>query len=87
MDFNILNNWLTLFAAGAGAVLFWLLRSVYARLSILEESQSEFELYCAKTYVTSNALEKALDNLNATIGAIFAKLERIEDKLDLKADK
>jgi hypothetical protein len=46
-----------------------------------------FKLHCAESFVTSNTLEKALDNLNKTIGAVFAKLERIEDKLDLKADK
>lgn len=87
MDLNALNPWLLLIASGCGAVLWWLFRSAYVRIEKVESSLAEFKLECARTYVTSNALEKALDNLNDTIKAVFAKLDRIEEKLEKKADK
>jgi hypothetical protein len=87
MDLNVLNSWLLAAAGGAGVVVWWLFRTVHARVERAETALAEFKLHCAENYVTSNTLEKALDNLNKTIGAVFTKLERIEDKLDLKADK
>jgi len=48
---------------------------------------SAFKLHCAETYVTSSALEKAIDRFNDSINAVFKKLERIDEKLDSKADK
>lgn len=87
MDLSILNGWLVLVASGCGVVVWWMFRSLHARVEKSELDLSLFKLDCAKTYVTSDRLEKAIDNLNATISAVFAKLERIEDKLDLKADK
>jgi hypothetical protein len=87
MDLNVLNSWLLTAAGGAGVVVWWLFRTVHARVERAETALAEFKLHCAENYVTSNTLEKALDNLNKTIGAVFTKLERIEDKLDLKADK
>jgi hypothetical protein len=87
MDFNILNGWLILLATGCGVVIWWLFRSLHARVEKAEDTLDAFKLECAKTYVTSNALEKALDNLNDTIKAVFAKLDRIDTKLDGKADK
>jgi hypothetical protein len=87
MDFNILNGWLILIATGCGAVIWWMFRSMHSRVEKLETAHADFKLHCAETFVTSNTLEKALDNLNRTINAVFAKLERIEDKLDSKADK
>jgi hypothetical protein len=87
MDINTLNPWLILVATGCGVVLWWLFRTLHARVEKAECALSDFKLDCARTYVTSNALEKALDNLNRTISAVFDKLERIEDKLDKKVDK
>lgn len=84
MDFNVLIG---LAITGAGTVVWWLFRTVHSRVESAEKALAEFRLHCAETFVTSNTLEKALDNLNKTIAAVFAKLERIEDKLDLKADK
>lgn len=87
LDLNVLNSWLLASAAAAAAVIWWLFRGLYTRVEKSETALADFRLHCAEAYVTSNTLEKALDNLNKTIGAVFSKLERIEDKLDLKADK
>ncbi|MEI6002740.1 hypothetical protein H3V53_38275 [Paraburkholderia bengalensis] len=87
MDLNILNGWLIMFAGGAGIVLWWLFRMLHARVAAAERKQAEFELYCAKEYVTANSMRQTFDTLSDAIKAVFAKLERIEDKLDLKADK
>lgn len=87
MDLNLLNGWLL---GGAGIVLAaigWIYRKQDARIESAEKALAAFKLHCAENFVTSNTLEKALDNLNKTISAVFAKLERIEDKLDNKVDK
>ncbi|WP_255218887.1 hypothetical protein [Paraburkholderia kururiensis] len=41
----------------------------------------------AETYVPNTQMQKAIDAFNDAIKAVFAKLERIDDKLDAKADK
>lgn len=87
MDINILNGWLILFATGCGVVIWWLFRSLHARVEKAEDALDAFKLESAKTYVTSNSLDKALDNLNDTIKAVFSKLERIDEKLANKADR
>jgi hypothetical protein len=87
MDFNILNGWLLAVASAVGVVIWWLFRAVHAKSDANEKALAEFKLHCAETFVTSNTLEKALQGLNDTFKAVFAKLDRIEDKLDLKADK
>jgi dipeptidase len=87
MDFNILNGWLILAATGCGVVLWWLFRSLHSRVERAETAMTDFKLYCANKFVTSESLEKALDNLNDTIKAVFSKLERIDEKLANKADR
>jgi hypothetical protein len=74
-------------ATGVGAVAFWMLRSLVARVDANEKELSDFKLEAAKTFVTSSALEKAIDRLSESINAVFKKLERIDEKLDGKADK
>jgi uncharacterized coiled-coil protein SlyX len=98
MDFNILNGWLILIATGCGVVIWYLYRSLHAkvdagaielnsRAASAEKALAEFKLHCAETYVTANNFERALQGLTETFKAVFAKLDRIEDKLDGKADK
>ncbi|MBP4049033.1 hypothetical protein [Chromobacterium violaceum] len=56
-------------------------------LAELRQDLSEHRLHVAENYVTDTVLTKALDNLNDTIKAVFKKLDRIDEKLDRKADK
>jgi hypothetical protein len=74
-------------ATGIGTVAFWMFRSIVARVDANEKELAEFKLEAAKTFVTSGALEKAIDRLSDSINAVFKKLERIDEKLDGKADK
>lgn len=52
-----------------------------------EKNIADFKLNVAQNYVTHNDLSKAIEAFNRSIDAVFKKLERIEDKLDSKADK
>lgn len=81
-----------------GAVLWWMLRKLVADVAALEKSTerrdaegekalADFRLHAAETYSTKNELGKAIEQFSRSIDAVFAKLERIEDKLDGKADK
>jgi hypothetical protein len=78
-------------ASGVGAVAFWMLRSLVARVEANEKELAAFKLEAAKTFVTSSALEKAIDRLSESINAVFAKLEQMDEKFDRrlesKADK
>jgi cell division protein FtsB len=78
-------------ATGIGTVAFWMLRSLVARVDANEKDLAVYKLHVAETYVTSSALEKAIDRLSDSINAVFAKLEQMDNKfdrrLDTKADK
>jgi hypothetical protein len=98
MNLDILNGWLLLIATGCGAVIWWLYRSLHAKVDAnstastaraekAEQALADFKLHCAETYVTTNNFERALQGLNDTFKAVFAKLDRIEDKLDSKLDR
>lgn len=87
MDLNILNGWVLALATAAAAVVWWVFRSQHAKVSDLDRELSAFKLHCAETYVTTNSMQKTFDTLSDAIKAVFSKLERIEDKLDGKADK
>ena len=84
MDLNVL---IALGATAVGTVGWGMFRSVHARAEANEKDLAAFKLHCAQTFVTSSALEKAIDRFSASIDAVFKKLERIEERLDMKADK
>lgn len=47
----------------------------------------EFRLHVAETYTTKDELSRAVESLERSFKVVFEKLDRIEDKLDRKADK
>lgn len=53
----------------------------------LDRDLQSYKLHVAETYVTQSDLTKAIDTFSKSVEAVFKKLERIEDKLDNKADK
>lgn len=80
---NILNITL-LFATAAGG---WVLKGLHdaiAHLQIADTSLTE-KVQAIEVLVAGNYVRR--DDLDRSIVAIFAKLDRIETKLDLKADK
>jgi septal ring factor EnvC (AmiA/AmiB activator) len=78
-------------ATGICTVAWWAVRAMHARISENEKDLAAFKLHCAESFVTSSALEKAIDRLSDSINAVFAKLEQMDTKfdrrLDSKADK
>lgn len=83
MDQTIIN-WLL---AGFGGLIGFLLNAVWQAVKDLQKADteltkkvSEIEVLVAGAYVKKDDLSKLSD-------AIFAKLDRIEDKLDGKVDK
>lgn len=61
--------------------------SAAAERDLVNKDLQAYKLHVAETYVTQTDLSKAIDNFGKAIEAVFKKLERIEDKLDMKADK
>lgn len=83
MDQTIIN-WLL---AGFGGLIGFLLNAVWQAVKDLQKADkdltakvAEIEVLVAGAYVKKDDLSKLSD-------AIFAKLDRIEDKLDGKVDK
>lgn len=79
-------------------VLWWMLRKLVADVAALEKAGqertaahdknlAEYKLHVSETFSTKNDLGKAMEQLVRSVDAVFNKLERIEDKLDSKADK
>ena len=74
-------------AVGVTKVLWSNFQDVKRRSEASVRELSEFKLHCSETYSTKDDLAKAFEHLGKAIDAVFAKLERIEDKLDKKVDK
>jgi CHASE3 domain sensor protein len=77
-------NWLL---AGFGALIGFLLNAVWQAVKDLQQADkhisekvSQIEVLVAGTYVKK-------DEFVSHIAALFAKLDKIDDKLDRKADK
>lgn len=71
----------------AGALGGWWMKAIWETLKDLQTTDkelgskvSDLSILVAGQYVKSETFDK-------TIGALFVKLDRIEDKLDKKADK
>lgn len=83
MDQAIIN-WLL---AGFGALIGFLLNAVWQSVKDLQDADkalaskvAEIEVLVAGAYVRK-------DEFTQSVNALFAKLDRIEDKLDKKVDK
>jgi len=83
MDQTIVN-WLL---SGFGALMGFILKAVWQAVKDLQTADkelakkvSEIEILVAGAYVKK-------DEFSASIAALFSKLDRIEDKIDKKADK
>ena len=85
-------------AGGAGSVVWYLFNNLStsskedsrknsAEIAELQKELAAHKLYVAEHYVTSNELSKAIETLSKAIDAVFLKLDRIDGKLDGKADK
>ncbi|WP_321905107.1 hypothetical protein [Paraburkholderia tropica] len=87
MDYTTVVSIGSLVATGTSTVVWYMFRRLQGEVDANKEALAAYKLHVAETYVTSNELGKAIDAFNRSIDAVFAKLERIENKLDTKADK
>ena len=84
METQTFINYLVLFAGAAGG---WVLKILWDSIHDLREADialteivGTIEVLVAGSYITR-------DEFSKTITAMFLKLDRIEDKVSLKADK
>ena len=84
MDSQTFINYLVLFAGATGG---WILKILWDSIHDLREADialtekvGTIEVLVAGSYITR-------DEFSKTITAMFLKLDRIEDKVSLKADK
>ena len=84
METQTFINYLVLFAGAAGG---WVLKILWDSIHDLREADialtekvGTIEILVAGSYITR-------DEFSKTITAMFLKLDRIEDKVSLKADK
>ena len=84
MENQTLINYLVLFAGATGG---WVLKILWDSIHDLREADialtekvGTIEILVAGSYITR-------DEFSKTITAMFMKLDRIEDKVSLKADK
>lgn len=98
MDLAVIEPIVLAVGAAIATVVWWLFRSLHAKVDQTDRSANlaadnakdelaKFKLHCAETYVTNTALTSSIETMNRAIDAIFKKLERIDEKLDRKADK
>jgi F0F1-type ATP synthase membrane subunit b/b' len=83
MDQAIIN-WLL---AGFGALIGFLLNAVWQAVKDLQEADKELASKVAEIEVLVAGAYVRKDEFTQSVNALFAKLDRIEDKLDKKVDK
>jgi hypothetical protein len=87
IDFDSFRWVIELILGVLATVMWYLLRKIISDVGELGKALDNYKLYVSERFVTQGSLSKAIDNFSSGIGEVFRKLERIEDKLDLKADK
>lgn len=83
MDQTIVN-WMI---AGFGGLIGFILNAVWQAVKDLQKADKELTAKVAEIEVLVAGAYVKKDDLNQLSNAIFAKLDRIEDKLDGKVDK
>ena len=87
-DVQRLLIWVIQVIGGAFGTVLWLnFRDLKLKCETTAKELGNYKIHIAEQYVTQTELTKAIDTFNRSIDAVFAKLDRIEDKLDGKADK
>jgi hypothetical protein len=83
MDQTIVN-WLL---AGFGALIGFLLNAVWQAVKDLQHADKELAAKVSEIEVLVAGAYVKKDEFTSSVNALFAKLDRIEDKIDKKADK
>jgi CHASE3 domain sensor protein len=81
---QVIINWLL---AGFGALIGFLLNAVWQAVKDLQTADKELAGKVAEIEVLVAGAYVRKDEFTQSVNALFAKLDRIEDKLDKKVDK
>lgn len=73
--------------AGFGALIGFLLNAVWQAVKDLQEADKSLASKVAEIEVLVAGAYVRKDEFTQSVNALFAKLDRIEDKLDKKVDK
>lgn len=84
MDMQSLINIVGGAAVAAGG---WFAREIWGAVKELRKDLHELEVDLPKSYVSRNDLDKRMEHIEAMFQRIYDKIERVEVKLDGKADK
>jgi hypothetical protein len=84
MDMQILFN---IFVGVIGALGGWILNTIWGEIKCMQESDTMLADKVAKIEILVAGQYCKREDMERLSTAIFAKLDRIEDKLDAKVDK
>lgn len=84
MDMQSIFNLIGGAAVAAGG---WFAREIWGAVKELRKDLHELEIDLPKSYVSKDDLDKRMDHIEAMFQRIYDKIERVEVKLDGKADK
>ena len=84
MDMQSIFNLVGGAAVAAGG---WFAREIWGAVKELREDLHELEVDLPKSYVSRDDLDKRMNHIEAMFQRIYDKIERVEVKLDGKADK
>jgi len=87
MDFENIRLVVEIVGGALFTFISWTLKKAINDLREVEKSLAEFKLHVAENYVTQNGLEKVIEQFTRSNEAIMRQLERMDNKLDGKADK
>ena len=65
----------------------WFAREIWGAVKELRQDIHEIEIDLPKSYVSKMDLDKRMEHIEAMFQRIYDKIERVEIKLDGKADK
>ncbi len=83
----VVETVVTVLVLPLAAVLWYLLKGAREDLARLDARLADLKLHVSETYSTKTDLNTALNTFTRAVDLVFAKLDRIDDKLDGKADK
>lgn len=84
MDMQSILNFVGGAAIAAGG---WFAREIWGAVKELQRDLHDIEVDLPKSYVSKLDLDKRMEHIEAMFQRIYDKIERVEIKLDGKADK
>jgi CII-binding regulator of phage lambda lysogenization HflD len=84
MDTQTIMNFI---GASAIAVGGWFAREIWGAVKELRKDLHELEVDLPKSYVSKLDLDKRMEHIETMFQRIYDKIEKVEDKLNEKADR